>query len=124
MNTYGRAAVLATEMAVYENPDLAWKSATNALFLTEAARQKGCPKGAFLGLCEEGLVSGVKPGQYTRSKKNKAYALRAVVLLRNGAQPKNSKELWSLVMNNQTKAHNSQCDVVLALWHDNLISSE
>jgi ATP dependent DNA ligase C terminal region len=32
------------------------------------ARRKSCPRGAFLGLCEEGLVKGILPGRYSRLK--------------------------------------------------------
>jgi hypothetical protein len=44
------------------------------------SRKKDCPRGAFLGLCEEGLVKGIPAGKYTASKDNKAYAVRAAAL--------------------------------------------
>ncbi|MCY4245019.1 MAG: hypothetical protein OXE47_06830, partial [Gammaproteobacteria bacterium] len=76
------------------------------------------PRSAFLGLCEAGLVKGVPPGEYLKksSKKlNKGYAVKAVSkLIENPKLKDNSpKELWELVI---SKAHDSQMDVVLALW--------
>ena len=51
-----------------------------------SAQKKGCPRGAFLGLCEDGLVKGIPAGNYTVSKDNKAYAVRAAELLIEGKQ--------------------------------------
>jgi hypothetical protein len=45
-------------------------------------KKKGCPKGTFLGLCEEGLVKGIPKGNYTKSVKNKKYAIKAVTVLK------------------------------------------
>jgi len=39
---------------------------------------KGCPRGAFLELCEAGMIKGIASGKYTRSKRNKEYAIDAV----------------------------------------------
>ena len=56
MNDYGRAAVEATglyHMGVVRSPEEAWKRATTGIFGHDTwAQAKGCPKGAFLGLCE------------------------------------------------------------------------
>ena len=87
------------------------------------ARKKGCPRGAFLGLCEEGLVKGIPPGSYTASKDNKAYAVRAAALLTEGKQTWSVNELWRAVANDLEKTHNSQMDVVMALWKNGLIVS-
>lgn len=87
-----------------------------------AARKKGCPRGAFLGLCEEGLVKGIPAGHYTKSKDNKAYAVRAAALLTEGTQSWSRSTLWQAVTNDsEKKLHNSQMDVVLALWKNDLI---
>jgi len=85
-------------------------------------RDKGCPKGAFLGLCEEGLVRGIPRGLYTQSRKNKEYAVRAVRLLKEGQYaPKDPFVLWSRVMAGDPKNYNQQMDVVLALWENGYI---
>jgi len=86
-----------------------------------SARKKGCPRGAFLGLCEDGLVKGIPAGQYTAAKDNKACAVRAAELLSEGTQRLSISELWRAVTDDPEKAHNSQMDVVLALWKNGLI---
>ena len=86
-----------------------------------AARKKSCPRGAFLGLCEEGLVKGIPPGQYTASKDDKAYAVRAAALLAEGTLSWSRSTLWQAVTNDPEKTHDSQLDVVLALWKNGLI---
>jgi hypothetical protein len=85
------------------------------------ARKKGCPRGAFLGLCEEGLVKGIPAGHYGASRDNKAYALRAAELLTAGAQNWSRSALWQAVTDDPEKTHNSQMDIVLALWKNGLI---
>lgn len=88
------------------------------------ARRKGCPRGAYLGLCEEGLVKGVLPGRYTASKDNKYYAVRAAALMLEGKQNWSTNLLWRAVTNDPEKTHYSQMDVVLALWKNGLIVRE
>jgi hypothetical protein len=86
-----------------------------------AARRKTCPRGAFLGLCEEGLVKDIPAGHYTASKDDKAYAVRAAALLAEGTQSWSTSALWQAVTDDPEKTHNSQMDVVLALWKNGLI---
>ena len=85
------------------------------------ARKKGCPRGAFLGLCEEGLVKDIPPGNYTASKANKAYAVRAAALLTEGTQSWSRSALWQAVTKDGGKQESGQIDVVLALWNNDLI---
>lgn len=58
---------------------------------------KGCPKNTFLGLCEEGLVKEKKrKGNYTKSIKNKKYAISAVNILKtNLSQKFTPGQLWN-----------------------------
>jgi hypothetical protein len=86
-----------------------------------AARKKGSPRGAFLGLCEEGLVKGIPPGHYTASADNKSYAVRAVALLTEGKQTWSTSTLWRAVEDDPERTHNGQMDIVLALWKNDLI---
>jgi len=86
------------------------------------ARKKGSPRGAFLGLCEEGFVKGIPPGSYAATRENKGYAVRAVALLAEGTQQWSTSALWRAVTDNSEKAHNSQMDVVMALWKNDLIA--
>jgi hypothetical protein len=126
-NRYGEAALLAArrESANGLTPLARWQNAMETLYPTSStARRKAGPRGAFLGLCEEGSVKGIPPGQYAASKDNKAYAVRAVALLAEGTQKWSTTALWQAVSNNPDKTHDSQMDVVLALWKNDLITGK
>lgn len=121
-NRYGQCAIKSHNMVVTRgfDPKVAWKRAAKDLFQTDACRKKGCPREAFLGLCQEGRVKGVRPGNYTDSTKNKEYALLACEKLRqNSNLATSSILLWRTLVGE--KAHNGQMDVVLALWREDLI---
>ena len=123
-NRYGEAALMAVRQAGSTDitPEERWEASMQKLYPTSpAARNKGCPRGAFLGLCEEGLVKGIPAGSYTKSHANKQYAVRAVALLTEGTQHWSRTSLWRAVTNGADKAENSQMDVVLALWNNDLI---
>ena len=123
-NRYGQAAIMATHRSssVNVDPVTRWEAAMEKLYPTSpAARKKGCPRGAFLGLCEEGLVKGIPAGRYTSSRDNKDYAVRAAALLIEGKQSWSTGALWQAVTDDPKKVHNSQMDVVLALWNNDLI---
>ncbi|WP_169083264.1 DUF6979 family protein [Paenibacillus sp. PL91] len=129
MNKYGQTAVKAVQqLQVNEGwtPLYAWNEVANETFgVGTAAQKKGCPKNAFLGLCEDGLVQGVVQGIYAErsgSQKNKNYAIQAVQILRDKPELAGDKlELWREVMNGVEMSHNSQMDVVLSLWNNNFI---
>ena len=98
-----------------------WIKYVKENFDTKSSQEKGCPKNTFLGLCEEGLVKGIPKGKYTNSIKNKKYALKAIEILKQNTQTTFSpKELWEQLELGE-KRHNSQMDVVLALWNEGLI---
>jgi hypothetical protein len=123
-NRYGEAAIMAVRQVASADltPEERWENSMKKLYPTSAAaRNKGCPRGAFLGLCEAGLVKGIPAGRYTRSQANKEYAVRAVALLTEGTQHWSRTTLWRTVTNGVEKAENSQMDVVLALWKNHLI---
>lgn len=126
MGKYGQAAIRATsfiKQRAATAPEDAWSRAVAETFPNSiSSQQKGCPRGAYLGLCEEGLVSGVPAGRYTRSQDNKRYAIQAVRLLwREPALAQDRKMLWRRIMNGVTKRANSQMDIVVALWEKGLI---
>jgi len=79
MNKYGQAAVRAVRLiniGSISSPVDAWERATSEIFgKGTSSQKKGCPRGAFLGLCEDGKVLGIPPGKYTSSTKNKSYAI-------------------------------------------------
>ncbi len=117
MSKYAEAALRANYSIVKKRmePLAAWQEAVSYVFPgKEASQKKGCPKGAFLGLCEEGYITGVKKGNYTNSKLNKQYAIDAVEYLRiNKSYPISANDLWLKIVKN--KKHNEQMSVVLAL---------
>ena len=121
-NRYGEAALIAARDSAGSSPVKRWQSAVERVYPTSvSAQKKGCPRGAFLGLCEDGLVKGIPAGQYTTSKDNKAYAVQAAALLTEGTRKWSISELWRAVSPDPEKAHNSQMDIVLALWKNGLI---
>lgn len=122
-NRYGEAALIAVrDSSAGTSPAKRWQSAMEKVYPTSvSAQKKGCPRGAFLGLCEEGLVKGIPAGNYTVSKDNKAYAVRAAELLIEGKQKLSISELWRAVTDDPEKTHNSQMDIVLALWKNGFI---
>ena len=125
-NKYGEAAIQATKLytsKLVNSPQDAWEQATKNIFGEGTSSQKkGCPKGAFLGLCEEGLVKGIPRGKFTNSTKNKDYAVLAVAILKNNTSlASDTSALWKSVLRGIEKQHNSQMDVVTALWNNGFI---
>jgi hypothetical protein len=123
-NRYGEVALMAARQGASAGttPLACWESALEKLYPTSpVARKMGGPRGAFLGLCEEGLVKGIPAGQYAASKENKDYAVRAVALLAEGGRSWSTSALWGAVSGAPGKKHNSSMDVVMALWKNDLI---
>jgi hypothetical protein len=63
-NRYGEAAIMATRQvpSASMSPVERWEHSMMRLYPTSSvAREKSCPRGDFLGLCEEGLVKGFQP---------------------------------------------------------------
>jgi len=106
-----------------KSPVEAWERATIGIFGEGTSGQKkGCPRGTFLGLCEEGRVKGIARGKYTRSKKNKRYGIHAIDLLQESPSLANNiSALWGKVLKDEVRKHNSQMDVVVSLWKKGLI---
>ncbi|MDR2069528.1 MAG: hypothetical protein LBP71_06630 [Spirochaetaceae bacterium] len=124
MGVFGKTALKAVELyknAVTKDPAAAWQRAIKDFTESPSSQKKGCPKSAFLGLCEEGLVSGIPPGEYTKSVKNKTYALRALEALRkNPALALSSSALWNSI-EKDAGSDQGEMDVVIALWNAGLI---
>ena len=125
-NKYGQAAMYATEL-YHKNkaatPTTAWETAVIKIFQNSASSQnKGCPRGAYLGLCESGAITRIPKGNYCKSDKNKHYAVKALHILKNSSSPPPSAmELWKKVTHGEAITHNNQMDVVLCLWHKGYI---
>lgn len=118
---YAQVALKAALMAAEgTHPLKAWQVAAADVFSgCPAAEKKSCPKSAFLGLAEAGLIKGVVSGQYTKSIENKRYAESAVLLLQEKETwSEKPEDLWSHVAETAgKKKHNGQMHVVLALWN-------
>ena len=127
MCRYAEVALRATQLMskhACASPVEAWRVAAQEIFPGKRASQaKSCPKGAFLGLCEDGLVVGIAVGAYAAGSENKGYAVEAVRLL--GQDPAlaaaGPRALWKRVMGGREKVPNHQMEVVLALWSNGLI---
>ncbi|MBL0669823.1 hypothetical protein JD504_03490 [Aeromonas hydrophila] len=125
---YGLVAINATQLCKDEalTPCKAWELAAKKQFSNVSAQIKSSPKSAFLGLCSEGLIRGIHKGRYSRSVRNRDYAVKAVRILQNERDVlPSSTALWNKVMaTTEIKVlPNSQMDVVLALWGAGLITS-
>ena len=121
-NKYGDAAIEAVKhlnKIKLSNPEEAWDIVTQKIFGKDtAAQKKGCPRNTFLAICETGRIEGVKRGTYTKSRKNKSYAIEAIKILeRNPELSANRKVLWQLIPECENKTHNNQMDVVTSLWN-------
>lgn len=123
-NRYGEGALMAVRMETYGKamtPGDRWAQAMKTLYPTsEKAQRKTPPKGAFLGLCEAGLVQGIPPGKYGATMDNKNYAIAAMALLVAGTH-KSVSSLWTEVTQGDGTEHQAQMDIVMALWKNGLI---
>lgn len=129
MGKFGKVAIEATRLlssAEVSDPREAWRSAAQDLLShSTSMMRKNCPRNAYLGLCEAGLVKGAPRGHWTTSDDNKRYAVRAVEALRiDSAWLKKPMHLWRVVSRSENKTPNNQIDVVFALWSNELITGE
>lgn len=122
--SYSKIAVKATLVAVSQmmSPVEAWEL---ELKLAQKA-DKGCPKGTFLGLCQNGFVKGIPVGSYTNSKKNAKYGLvgRELLLSQPDLYLNDTKKLWSDilgVLHLPPKAPNQQAEVLIELWKNGFL---
>lgn len=122
--SYSKIAVKAAEVAVSQvmSPVEAWE-----LELKLAQKSdKGCPKGTFLGLCQNGFVKGIPIGSYTNSKKNANYGLvgRELLLAQSDMYLNDAKKLWKdilEVLHLPTKVPNQQAEVLIELWKNGFL---
>ncbi|WP_339169204.1 hypothetical protein MKX75_07960 [Paenibacillus sp. FSL R5-0341] len=131
-NKYVQAAINAVhyvETKKFVDPVEAWSFATGELFGEGSwGQRKGCPKTAFLGLCEDGYVKGIPQGRYNHKENslNKRYAINTVKLFHEDPSMahENSKKLWSVVTEGKVIKPNYQVDIVKALWRKGMILTE
>ena len=122
----GEVAVSATHMIqekIVDSPRDAWTKVVTDIFSnSESSQKKGCPKDTYLSLCADGRVVKVPSGSYTRSVKNRQYALEAINLLyKEPSLANDEKLLWHKAVHGEDKVPNHQMEVVLALWNNGLI---
>lgn len=126
MGKYGEVAVRAVGLMLWDpetSPPDAWEASAARVFPDSSASQaKSCPRSAFLGLCEEGVVAGVARGDYTRSQLNRDYAIRGLMALRS--QPdlsRDQRRLWIAATDGKEVRPNGQMEVLSALWDVGLV---
>ena len=129
MGKYGQTASIAADLLSthkMNDPIEAWSIAASQIFPnSQSSRIKSCPRSTFLGLCEDGYIPNVVEGSYTRSQKNKKYAIKALSLIADNPELLSDKDkLWSKVMNGEEKKQNSQMDIVITLWNDGIINKK
>ena len=118
MSKYEQVAINAVGH-IKKNPALrprdAWAKAAAEIFSdSPSSRDKGCPRTAFLALCEAGHINGVPSGTYApQATDNKRYTIDAFKLLQKHPAL-TAKELWRRVAPSG-KTPNHQMDVLLAL---------
>ena len=125
MDKYRQVAVLAAQSireGVVADPAEAWLKGAKKVFPSSSALQsKVCPKGAFLGLCIQGMIDGIPPGDYSKPSKNGEYAIAAVEILKGNPFLTSQPELLLNKAVGNTKTENGQMDVVIGLWEASLI---
>ncbi|MCO7262242.1 DUF6979 family protein [Dickeya zeae] len=120
MTKYTDAALITTRSCQgQEKPDVntEWLKAIRAL----NAYDESCPRCAYLGLCEEGMVKGIPAGHYglSATNKNKGYAVDAANLILSGHEPDN-KTIWQKVTDKKISDHD-QVKIVIALHNAGLL---
>lgn len=115
-NKFGECAIQAYEKMIMEKCSAlkAWITTAEELFgAGSSSSKKSCPKHAFLGVVDP----------YHKKNKNADYALEALAILSNTSKETfetvKPLEFWRDQMK-KTIQHNSQIDVVFALWSNDL----
>ena len=127
MGMYGDVSIRATTdflLGKSSSPQEAWDGAVAQISTSLSSRKKSCPRKAYLGLCEAGVISGIPAGKYgVRSdNKNGQYALNAYRILRSKPSLVSDKAtLWAKATAPENKKQNEQMDVVVSLWDKKLL---
>jgi hypothetical protein len=128
MGQYGEAAVSATQCFLRsERTSIrdSWDWAISQLTPSPSSRKKACPRDAYLGLCEAGLVRGIPAGKYGTpiNNINGRYAVDAYKILQMEPNLKaNKKMVWSRIPERSAANENGQLDVVLSLLENGLLT--
>jgi len=128
MAKYGDTAVKTAEILAANNgehPRDIWNLVASEIFGAGTyGQKKDCPRNAFLGLCQEGMIKGVNRGKYTSAMLNSKYAVKAVEILREKPELVDDYKVLWLESVGEQKAYNQQMDVVISLWKNGYINHE
>ncbi|MDN0094566.1 DUF6979 family protein [Yersinia rohdei] len=122
-NKYGEIAVATALVCQRNRSDIRDEWGKQAMYAFEGqptSQKKGCPKSAFLALCEAGFIKGISKGNYGTPKesKNGYYAKAAAgALLVDSSLSK--KELWEISrasVDNPATNESNQIEIVIALY--------
>ena len=121
MGQYGNAAVFATESYLHGKTQSlrdAWDYAISRRSKSISSCTKACPRDAYLGLCEAGLIRGIPAGKYgaPHDNRNGRYAVEAYEILQSEPKLADDKSaLWDRIPEPKAKNENNQMDVVVTL---------
>lgn len=122
MGQYGRAAVYATKCFLKGKASTlrdAWDFAVAQHSDRISSQIKACPREAYFGLCEAGLVKGVQAPNngVPTTTLNGRYAVRAYQLLKTNPNLASDKQaLWNAIPDRTATRENGQLDVVLMMY--------
>jgi hypothetical protein len=127
MGMFGEAAIRSTRYFLTSkarSPQEAWPLAMTELSRSRQSQTKSCPRNAYLGLCEAGVIRGISTGEYDAPSDNKngRYALKAYQVLQSKPSlAADKKALWIKATMPENIRHNEQMDVVVSLWKQGLL---
>ena len=116
--TVANRAVELLKAGICEDPSAAWKYAACEIVSRPLMQKKSCPRAVFVGLCNEGLVIGVKDAPYKKKTHNLLYALEGIQVLKHRPELiSSSSRLWKAVIANigVKTVHNQQMHVLIGL---------
>lgn len=125
MGMFGNTALIAIQYmrsGASVDPNEAWSNALGQCTNKEAYKKKGCVRGAFAGLCDEGLIKGIDTFCCCKSPVNKEYAISLLRCLREHDElSANPKELWKQAIGEDKRINSAIADVVITLYKNELL---
>ena len=94
----------------------AWNTAAGKFITSPSGRIKGCPKAAFIGLCESGDLRGIVGTRQSNSKNYKYAKFASKEWKKDNGVSK--KEMWNRVQRKfaVTASHQGQLDVIIGIY--------
>lgn len=124
MGKYGCVAVNAANLAAQGNaisPRVAWETAVLDEFPnSKSSRDKSCPKGTFLTLCEIGAIKDVKAGINGKRSPERRNLTKCLydALMKDRSLRDRKSELWSEACQGKKMTQNNEIDVLIALYEN------